>query len=225
MWQTYGYVLLVAASVLVFSASIIWTARYQIRFSSWLIYFLFCAPLFAVIESGSDVILGLLLFSSFLSELFTRPILRRRVIPPRVRVTVIPQRSPLCIIVWTVVLLPTIMSALLYPEESFKWITSVPTILAFASIGGFFIMMLLGYSEICASGLWLNGTLVGWNNYESSSWAMKDKKAVVELAIAGRRPYEFYSSLLLAVPPENVEAAKQLLEANLVDSAPEEAKA
>lgn len=218
-------VLVTVVSVLSFSALNIWTATSQRCSNLWSINFLIAAPLFAAVWEGGYEAPCLLLFSSFLSDLLTHPILRRKVNPPCVGVRVLPQIRPLCVIIWTAMLLPTPLFALFSPEEFFKWITSVPVILAFVSIGGFLILMLCGRSEICANGLWLSGTLVAWNNYESASWTMKDKKAVVELAIAGKEPWESYSYLFLTMPPENVEAAKQLLDANLAIATPEKVRA
>jgi hypothetical protein len=80
--------------------------------------------------------------------------------------------------------------------------------------------------KICGNGIWSWGELHTWDEYESYSWTTSDDGALVELKQRKKFREPFGSRLVrLTVPQENSDAAKQLLEANLVDSAPEEAKA
>jgi hypothetical protein len=79
---------------------------------------------------------------------------------------------------------------------------------------------------ICGNGIWYWGELHTWDQYESYSWTTRDDAAVVELKQRERFREPFGSRLVrLTVPLEDIEAARQLLEANLANSASGEAKA
>jgi hypothetical protein len=74
--------------------------------------------------------------------------------------------------------------------------------------------------EICGNGIWHMGEFHPWDEYKFFSWKSKDEKAVVELRAAVKRRFKTRRALSLVVPPENIESAKRLLEANLTDITP-----
>ena len=232
MWQILGYILFIVGFVSLSRASMSWPAsaqKYYNGFWEWLFWIAFFSLLCNTPPYGpyGGFVFGiscLLVFSFFLSGLFNRPFRRRRIIPPRVRV----KGFTRCLWLIIVTFLALTLLILLSPERFFKWVTHIPAIpfsLLLVSIGGFFIKMLCEPTEICANGLWYEGGLHEWNNYDSFFWRLKDNKIAVDLVFSKDLRTIFHPSKPIVVPPENWEAVKKLLEANLINSTPEEARA
>jgi len=161
--------------------------------------------------------IGFFCVLSPMADLIARPILRKRVMPPCVRVKVLSQignRIGIALIILLFLGLSLFIFSLV-TESSRSLEGTVLLALLIASIVIHLILVLPEKQEICGNGIWYCGTLQMWGKYESFSWITTDKEAVVELAISGKKPYEFFSTLRLVVPPESREAVHQLLEANL----------
>jgi hypothetical protein len=104
----------------------------------------------------------------------------------------------------------------------------ISLILMVATVVFFLIYASYQRFQICGNGIWSWGTLHSWDEYESYFWTTRDHAAVVILKQRQKFREAFASRLVrLTVPPESVEAVKQLLEANLPNSseAPETVKA
>lgn len=162
---------------------------------------------------SSEAILGIPFLSFALSNLITRPILRRRVVPPCVRVENLDQGG------WE---RPIVLFVLL---ASFVFMVAVTESLHSAGIilfMGFvlgsliisYIIHQVGKAEICGNGVWHSGRLHPWDEYESFSWEKKTEDSV-ELRLVSKSRYS--CSMRLMAPPENRDAARQLLGANLPD--------
>jgi ankyrin repeat protein len=152
-----------------------------------------------------------------IADLIALPILRRRVIPPCVRV----RRTQIYKIV---VSFFCIAFGILFVNVSF----SSPRMMLFAGImtASMIIYLILSLSErveVCGNGVWQYGGLHGlqwlrpWEEYESFSWKGETKDSVVLwLVPKSWRSWIFPCDRLL-VAPEDREAVHQLLEANLPD--------
>ncbi len=141
-----------------------------------------------------------------LSDFVARPILRQRVIPPCVRVSRLGER-----ILGIVMLVPMPFVFIdFYFEGHFSRWQGPAALSMLISVTAFLILFSFQRSEICANGLWYNGMLYEWDACESSSWTPQDGQLIVDLKFGKRR-----NQMHLVVPPENREAARQLLEANL----------
>jgi hypothetical protein len=108
-------------------------------------------------------ILGFLCASIIIFELIAIPISRRRVIPPCVRVRDAGQDRILCII-----------GALFFVAFVVYLMVTSGMTLRYGIIPAYFIIIavlrLFEKTEICSNGLWQNGKLQRWEDYESFSW-------------------------------------------------------
>jgi hypothetical protein len=174
----------------------------------------------AFLTGGMDiqsamVVMGFLILSLAVAELIARSILRRRIIPPRVRV----QRSnnsniPLILIGFVVV------SSGLYPLiQDFQEILTrrcFGTIVLYALAMAAFVII-LGFTifekiEICGNGVWDRGRLSPWYEYASFEWHETADRVELKLwskSSPTARP------TLLTVPPESRETVQLLLVSNL----------
>jgi hypothetical protein len=162
--------------------------------------------------------------------LFIRPSLRRRVIPPCVSVRARPQRLwliGLLALALVVQVVGIMVVDSLEPGRSMSGLrrVAIPVTMYLVSLAGFFIGTVCQAAEICTNGVWYNGTLHEWSSFERFAWSEQGDKTVVELVYSKEFQTPFLLSQRISVPPQNRDAAKQLLEANLTNSAPEAAKA
>jgi hypothetical protein len=224
MWQILGYILLVAVFVSISCAIVTWTptaATARKRFESLLsisIPIAFLLQFYGGYPELLDPVIFLLIFSFVLSDfLFIRPLLRRRVIPPCVRVRSYIQGVRL-VMEGAFVLIALGLMAYLPPERSTRLPMVISATLGFVSYGVFLIGTVYQRPEICANGVWYDGSFHEWSSFKCFAWREQGDKTVVELVYPEElsRP-----SKRIIVPPENCEAARKLLEANL----PEEASA
>jgi hypothetical protein len=230
MWEILGYILFVAISMSILCAIFVWAptaAAARRRFdNSFLISFLIGLGVSTVLEVYTELhrfdLIAVICFSYLWSDLlFIRPLLRRRVIPPCVRVRAFTRGWWLVMIVLLVLVLVAFWVPLTW--TSLRRLV-IPGSLYLVTLAGFFIDMVCHPAEICANGVWYNGTLHEWSSFERFAWRGQGDKTVVELEYSKEVQTPFLSQRI-TVPPQNREAAKQLLEANLTNSAPEEAKA
>lgn len=156
----------------------------------------------------------LLAASMPVAEFTARAVRRRRsTIPPRIRVKGSNYNATACIT--AMLLLIVIQSVIIAVVIEDRWTHGIWLILIMALFPADFIVTRSARSEICGNGIWLSGDLFTWDKFDCFTWTMKDKKAVVEFGIGGRKPSEIYRPLRLTVPSQNVGVAKQLLEENL----------
>jgi hypothetical protein len=149
---------------------------------------------------------------------------RRRIIPPCVGVND-PYRSyRLVFFLIIFILISFILSGkLLYSVDILHDLTII--IPAFLFLVFVFLVLLRLRCEICGNGIWYWWTLHTWDEYESYTWTTEDDAAVVELKYRKNFWRSTSDLVRLAVPLANIEAARQLLEANLANSASGESKA
>jgi hypothetical protein len=76
-----------------------------------------------------------------------------------------------------------------------------------------FVLALIPGTEICANGLWVDGKLQPWKEYESFVWTGQEDG--VELRLVPNPLPGCVTRLI--VPPEHREVARRILEANLPD--------
>jgi hypothetical protein len=166
-------------------------------------------------EKNDSAILVILSFpptSGAIADLIARPIWRRRVIPPCVRVERLSQSG----IAMTIVFLLFIAFFIyfLVTEESlhsfgmiiFFGLMTVPVIICL-------IQVRFEKIEICGNGVWQDGRLWPWAEYESFSWKRKTADSV-ELRLVSK---SLSWTTQLMVPPEDRETVHQLLDAHLPD--------
>ncbi|MFH0824625.1 MAG: hypothetical protein V2B18_17865 [Pseudomonadota bacterium] len=211
MWQSVGYILIITAFVSVFCA----TATGRKRRMNLLLFIVLIAVL-VLTFGGHEFVLFTCqwLFAFSLADFLVRLWCRRRIIPPCVKIARFTQGLWLLIIG----LLQLILSALLYQAELTD-IAVTPASLLLVAVAGILGVWYL-QPEICTNGLWYGGTLYEWNDYDSFSWTVKGDKIVVDIYSSHELRTVFPKRIL--VPRGSWEAAKQLLEANLLNSPREE---
>jgi hypothetical protein len=199
-------VLLVISFALFLSARITKTRR-TLSVSSWLGGAASSAAVFLAWENDYAVTaIGFLCASIVISELIAVPILRRRVIPPCIRVReagqdgIIMIIAALLFIAFVVFLLVTGMTL------GYGLITAYMIIIV--------VLRLFKKTEICGNGLWQNRSLQPWEEFRSFSWTGKTEDGA-ELRLDPS--LTVLSETRLLVSPEEREAVQQILEANLPD--------
>ncbi len=164
--------------------------------------------------TSRDVFFVFLCASMPAAELTARAILRRRAtIPPRLRVRGSDFNVPA--LVTGMLLLVIAQSVIFVVVIEDRGSHIIPLILMMNSYPAYFLVTRLTRSEICGNGIWFRGELFTWDKFDCFTLTMKERKAVVEFGIGGRKPSETYRPLRLTIPCQNVEVAKQLLEENL----------
>ena len=157
------------------------------------------------------IILGFLLLSGPSSDLIAIPILRRRVIPPCVRVK--RHRAGIYNIILLFFVIAFVISLL--ATESFR----SPDMIIFSglitvSMIIFIILFVFGKIEICGNGVWLDERFYRWQEFESFYWKGQTKDGL-ELRLVSKS--WLCRTTRLMARPEDREAMQQLLEANLPD--------
>jgi hypothetical protein len=152
---------------------------------------------------------GLFLFSMFIANLIAIPILRRRVIPPCVRVKGASQSGNIAMIIVIALVIFLLVTGRFHP---FGLMIFFGLLVVFMIIT--LIRSLFGKTEICGNGVWQSGSFGLWEEFESFSWQWKTKDSVVLNLV----PKSWvWPTTRLVVPREDREAVQQLLEANLPD--------
>jgi hypothetical protein len=222
MWEILGYILFIATFLAISRASMKWTPTTRNWFEGLVYFSILMAGSFGQNTDIGGVVFCLLIFSVELSGmLFPLPRLERML--PCVRVAAFRHGLWLLPIVW----LPLILILLLFPEESYNWIKGLPMIpmilLLVSLVGGAIIFLprhaitlLRQHPAICANGLWYDGALHEWSDYESFYWSEKESKVIVRLVYSEETV--FFPSKRIVVPRESWEAAKELLGKNLASS-------
>lgn len=167
-------------------------------------------------ESAFAATFGFLYLSGAVSDLIAIPILRRRVIPPCVRVEKPDQGGWEVIVACFGLFAPLVFIVVVTESLHSTWI-----ILFMGFMSGSFIIYYIVYQvgkvEICGNGVWHSGRLHPWEEYESFSWKWRTKDSV-ELKLASKS--WLCPSTRLMAPSEDREAVQQLLEASLPDLGP-----
>jgi hypothetical protein len=220
MWQTTGYILIIATFFSMLISRIATTSRTN-RLFSYLAMGLLTAVLVLTVRPGyvEPASALLVLPAAVLSDIVARLFLKRRTLPPRVRVKSVSRGSEVFIIV-LLLFIPLLLILSVMEASRFADMTPNPILLLLVSSVAYLILLLFQKTQICGNGIWLDGTLRPWDAYESYSWT---SDGVVELKPSSRSWLSPSRSVRLQASPENHEAAKQLLEANLpnVPEAPE----
>lgn len=141
------------------------------------------------------------------SDLIERRNMRRRIIPPCVRVKVLGRDT--AVVIGVVIFFAIFLVMVLKPESwrfSFGWIM-VLGLLTYFPIQKFFDKVL-----ICRNGVWHSGMLNSWDEYKSFSWFRKATDNA-ELRLEGTSWLSGATRLL--VSPEDRESVHELLEAHL----------
>jgi hypothetical protein len=216
MWETVCYVLLVC-----FLLSSLLTAIARARAARerwrWAPMVFAIALMEIAFHKAMDYFVGLLFVSLMLVGLIAHLIQRSRFRPPFVRISRFGFGNAVFATFVLAVAVFSIWLGLYAPSR-------VPDVIAFSIAALCFPVIMITLkerTEICGAGVWHHGELHTWDDFESFFWTRKDKKSpVVALKRAGTKPDQLWDSLRLTVPPENVEAAEQLLSANLKDITP-----
>jgi hypothetical protein len=216
MWVI-GALLLVSFALFVFGR-IAETQRMSSVFF-WLGMAVWALALFAVKnESAPLAIVGFAMF--FISDFIARPILRRRLIPPRVRVKDRSTRG-------VTKILCSSMAFCLIAFFIFQVVTgSIHSIGSIFDMGLISVLIVIGLFpilfqriEVCGNGLWKDGSLQPWEDYRYFAWEWK-MEDIVELR-HGSTTWRGKPRLLrIMVAPEDRETVQQLLEVNLPDLIP-----
>jgi hypothetical protein len=164
-------------------------------------------------NSALNALVGFPLIFFLICDLIARPILRRRVIPPCVRVrrlrsditNIIEYFGLFSAIAFVIYLLVT--GSLL--SFGIRWLG-----LAAISIIIFLVLDLVEKTEICGNGIWQNGRLQPWEEYKYFSWKRRTEESI-ELRFVSKSWIS--DSTRLTVPFEGRQAVLQLLGANLPD--------
>lgn len=228
MWEILGYVLFVAVFVSISCATVTWAPtaaaarrRFELLFSiataiALLLCFLGESTEYTELSRPA---IFLLTFSFVLSDLlFIRPLLRRRVIPPCVRAKTFTQGLWL-VIIGLLVFFVLVLVAFPLPWGRMSLPVLISQSLCLVSICGLLISKVRPHAEICANGLWYDGALLEWTRFERFAWREEGDKTVVEVLYSRELWSPVSPSARMIVPPENCQAAKKLLEANLVEDA------
>jgi hypothetical protein len=208
------YVRLVCSFLSLQSLKIAWRAARRRR--AW-VWAAFALPLgWIALHKDMDILVGLCFAFLGLAALIAYLIQKRRVKSPFVRVNDFGLGKAALVISFAATAGFFLLIGLCANSRAF------PGVIAFliaALCCAFIIIVLRERSKICGNGIWHHGMPQTWDMFDSFSWTWKDKNsAVVELKRPGITPLLFCNSLRLTVPPESLEEAKQLLEANLPDA-------
>jgi hypothetical protein len=212
MWQATGYILIIATFFCMLISRIATTQRTN-RLFSYLAMGLLTAVLVLTVRPGyvEPASALLVLPAAVLSDIVARLFLKRRTLPPRVRVKGLSRISGVFIIV-LLLFIPLLLFLSVVEASRFAAMTPNPILLLLVSTVAYLVLLLFQKTEICGNGIWFDGTLHPWDAYESFSWT---SGGVVELRPSSRSRLSPSSSMRLTASPENVEAAKRLVEANL----------
>jgi hypothetical protein len=160
-------------------------------------------------------ITGFLFISLTITDVIARPILKRRVMPPCVRVKRIESRIGR--IVPPFLVFSCIAFAIYVMVTGRSW-RSFGTSLNMGCLTVWMtyclVLILFERIEICGDGVLQIGGLQPWDGYESFSWDW-NTPACVELRLVSRSWLS--TSPRLLVPPQDREAVQQVLEAHLPD--------
>jgi hypothetical protein len=164
----------------------------------------------------------LISFVIFLSGFIIRPVHRRRTIPPYVRVKDFVRHNAILTIIKIIAVVAFILLIIwvFYDRRFLEFVGPIPAALGLISVCGIFIRDLCERTEICSNGLWQHGRLHEWDDYKFYRVEAKEGDMIVEFRLSDKSPTLLDRSKRMVVPPENWEAAKKLLEANLLDLSP-----
>jgi hypothetical protein len=215
MWQTTGYILIIATFFSMLFSRIATTPRTN-RLFSYLAMGLLTAVLVLTVRPGyvEPASALLVLPAAVLSDIVARLFLKRTTLPPRVRVKGVSRSSGAFMIV-LLLFIPLLLFLSVVEASRFADMTPNPILLLLASAIAYLVFLLFQKTEICGNGIWLDGTLRPWDAYESYSWT---EAGLIELKPSSRSWLSPSRSMRLEAPPESLEAAKQLLETNLSNS-------
>jgi hypothetical protein len=209
----------IAALLLIAFASIVYCRIAKNRRMGWISLLLGLAVWSVVfsrfVTPGNDeafsALIGFIPLSGAIADLIATPVLRRRVIPPSVRV----RRTP---IYRTVHSFFYIALGILFVSNSFRSPTMMFSWeLLTVSMIIYLYNVLTERVEVCANGVSQYQGLRPWEEYESFSWK-RETKYGVELWIVPRSWRSWVCpSLRLLVAPEDREAVQQILATHLQD--------
>jgi hypothetical protein len=158
---------------------------------------------------------GFLMFFIMAPEVLAAPILRRRVIPPCIRVKTIGRSY-----VSTAFIIVCSVCILFSPYFPFVVLEMSPTFGNIVSGVGFTATLIILVTfflyekiEICGNGVWQSLVFIPWSEYEAFAWHRKTENEIELKLWPGR--------IQLTVPPERREAVYQLLAANLPELNPD----
>ncbi len=154
---------------------------------------------------------GFVFLCGAISDLIAIPIVRRRTLPPCVRVKDLGYGRIAGIIAVLVVvalwLFSLVTRSIFSLEDNiFLGLIAVSFIINFA-------IAQFGKTEICRNGVCQNGRLYSWQQYESFAWGKTEDSVELNLVSESWS----YPSARLMVPPEHREAVQRLLETDLPD--------
>ncbi len=161
-------------------------------------------------DDAYDATIGFAWLSVAIADLIAIPILRRRLIPPCVRVKKASQSGAIAMTVVSflftafVIFLLVTKSLRSFGMMIFMGLTTVSIII-------YLILGLFEKIQICGNGVWRNGWFSSWEEFKSFSWQWKTKDSV-ELKLSYR---SWIWPTRLVVTREDRETVHQLLEANL----------
>jgi len=208
MWEITGYVLLIVSFAFTLLGRIAKTPSARSRFSS-LGAILWALGFNLLLFVGSSVFMSISLgLAPLILVEFIASLLRWKVaIPPCVWEKGFSANTEACI---TGLLfgVPLFVLFVFSPE---RW----GAIVGLISCVVFFALFLGRRSEICGNGVWCDGALHKWQECEPASWTMKEHGLAIKLKFE-RKTWP----LNLTVPTANSPAEKQLLQTNLINSAP-----
>jgi hypothetical protein len=158
-----------------------------------------------------NAVVGLPLLFIAVSDVIAGPVWRRRVIPPCVRAKR-PESMAGKVFVG-IVGIGIIISMISDSLHSLSNMLLAGPLTAAMII--WVVLALFEKIEICANGILVASRLRPWDEFESFAWERKGNERV-ELRL--RRKSSVWRWIRLVVPPEDREAAQQILEAHLVDT-------
>jgi hypothetical protein len=222
MWQILSYVFLIVSLGCYVYSEVARTASARKGFRLLFILFWAAASIASYPSDSITALVALYCFGLFLSEFIIRPLLRRRVIPPCVRVKDFVRHNVTLTITKIIVVVGFILLIIMafHDRRFLEFVGPIPAVLWLISVCGFFILALCERTEICANGLWRHGRFHEWGDYKFYRVEAKEGDMIVEFRLSDKSPTLLDRSKRIVVPPENWEAAKRLLEANLLDLSP-----
>ena len=158
-----------------------------------------------------STMMGFLVAAYVISDLVARPIWRRRLMPPCVRVRM-PWREGVFVAFISLLGVAFLILLLVTGSNHSSELDLFFGLLVAAMLIELFLQY--GKTEICGNGVWQDGGFQPWTDYEYFSWKKKAKDGV-ELKLVMKSG--IWPSTRLMVLPEDREAVHQLLTAHLTD--------
>jgi hypothetical protein len=155
-------------------------------------------------------------FATMIPALVVRHIVnRRRVMPPCIRVNSF-YRGFLIVVV-------SLLVVFFWVLGFFGRLGTISEMLKVATLTFMLVYVLWQRTEICGNGIWEWGAIHAWDEYEYFLWTGTDNGAIAELKVREGFREPFGPRLFrLTIQREGSAAAKQLLQANLINRASDE---